>query len=138
MSGGKSSTSEEQSSVQSSVSGVNTGKVAQGSSQQDEVQTKLVAGGGSRINIGRIDQIPEGVSIAFKDIVETVNKSLDLTRQTVTAGQQIVSDTTKSAINSVAQRSESSDQPDLSTITKLVPVLMVAVVAVGLVAVFKK
>lgn len=140
MSGGKSETTEEQSSTQSSVSGVNTGKIVQagGNVTQDEIQTKIVASSHGTINVGSIEQIPDGVSNAFLKIIETVNKSLDVNQSTTAAGQKIISDTTASAIAAVAQRAEGADQPDLSVITKLTPVIMLGIVAVGLIAVFKK
>ncbi len=140
MSGGKSSTTEQQSTAQSTVSGVNTGLISQGSSQSPVVSAGQTAFSSIKgnIHIDELQQIPPEVAGAFSKIIDTVNKALDINQTTVTAGQKIISDTTASAIQKVADRSEVTEQPGLAVVTKLIPVLTAGLVVVGLVMVFRK
>lgn len=140
MSGGKSASSSKQSQEtnQTDVSGLVTGDNLQIQGDGNQYgQTVLKAERGAEIAIGSIEQIPDEVGQAFQSLVNTVNNSLETVKELTTAGQKIVSDTTGAAIASVAQRSEGATNPELSAITKLAPLAIVATVAAIIIKVLK-
>jgi len=107
--GGKSSSSSSTTTStenqQADASGVITGGVIQG-------------GGAITLN----DYFPADVGAAF-------NSVLDLLGQTIQGAGQVA----QQSIQSVADRTEAATQPELSVVTKLVPVAMLAI---GVVAVY--
>lgn len=140
MSGGKSSSASKQSqeTSQTDVSGLVAGDNQQIQGDGNLYgQTALKAERGSEITIGTIEQIPEAVGQAFHSLVNTVNNSLEAVQSVTAAGQKIVSDTTAAAITSVSQRTEAATNPELSAITKLAPLAIVATVAVIIIKVLK-
>lgn len=136
MGGGSSSSSQKQETTQNELTGVNTGTQTQGVDIQ-QGQTVFKSGTAQRIEIEKIEQIPESVGAAFTQLIALANDSVKANMNLSTAGQAIISDLSKTSINKVGERAEAATQPDLSTITKLVPVMMIGIVAYALVKGFK-
>lgn len=133
MSGGSSSSSQKQETVQSTLEGVNTGQSIQGSNNATG-QTVIKAGTSQRIEAVNIDAIPEELLGGFDKLIGSVNKALDINA----AGQGIIASTTAAAIDKVGERAEGATQPDLSGLSKLLPLGVLALVALVVIQVVKK
>lgn len=137
MSGGKSNSQQHQDSTQGSADGVNTGTQLVGGNN-DVAQTVLKAGGGINLANAHIEQVPEAVAEAFDNLIALASSSIDANKALSQSAQNIIASQSSDALNKVGDRAEAATQPDLSTITKLVPVAIVALIALTVVQVFKK
>lgn len=134
MSGGKSSSksdtkttvSNSQSNLEGNLIGAPTNYVT-GSNQwqlSDNAQYVYSKGSG---DVTLINQFDDNVADAFGQLIDLVND----------AGSAVL-DFGNNSIEAVSRREEQVSNPELATLTKLMPVLIVAVVAVSAVMLFKR